>query len=96
MNCCAEVVGLDHIRDSVFRSSVFHPIYPGYKYLLKRLTSAARLFLITKAPREASQSELVGGGWPKLVGFFGYPPSGAGKNPVAKGACLGPDFGPFG
>ena len=23
-----------------------------------------------------------GGGGPKLVGFFGYPPSGAGQNPV--------------
>ena len=65
--------------------------------------------LVTKAPREGasfitSQSELgvIGGGgggcggrWPKLVGFFGYPPSGAGKNPWL-GACFGPDFGPFG
>ena len=34
------------------------------------------------------------GGGPKLVGFFGYPPSGAGQNPVAKEAwaCFGPDF----
>ena len=23
------------------------------------------------------------------MGFFGYPPSGAGQNPVAKGACFG-------
>ena len=27
-----------------------------------------------------------GGGGPRFVGFFGYPPSGAGQNPVAKGA----------
>ena len=37
-----------------------------------------------------------GGGGPKFVGFFGYPPSGAAQNPVAKGACFGPDFGPLG
>ena len=30
-----------------------------------------------------------GGGWAKIR-------SGAGQNPVAKGACFGPDFGPFG
>ena len=35
-----------------------------------------------------------GGGGPKFVGFFGYPPSRAGQSPVAKGACFGPDFGP--
>ena len=53
-------------------------------------------YFITKAPREGasfitSQCELGviggegggGGGWPKLVGLFGYPTSGAGKNPVA-------------
>ena len=31
-----------------------------------------------------------------LVGFFGYPRSGAGKTIVAKGACFGLDLGFFG
>ena len=64
--------------------------------------------LVTKAPREELRSlphrvslglsggGCGGGGWVGKIGFFGYPPSGAGKNPVAKGACFGPDFGPFG
>ena len=38
---------------------------------------------------------MQGGGWSGLAGFFGYPPAGAGQNPVAKVACFGPDFGPF-
>ena len=37
-----------------------------------------------------------GGGGPILVGFFGYPRSGAGKTIVAKGACFGLDLGFFG
>ena len=58
------------------------------------------LIFVTKAPREGtSQSELglsggvPGGGrvGPELVGFSGYPPSGARQNAVAKW----PRFRPF-
>ena len=37
-----------------------------------------------------------GGGGGILVGFFGYPRSGAGKTIVVKGACFGLDLGFFG
>ena len=38
----------------------------------------------------------VGGVGTFLVGFFGYPRSGAGRTIVAKGACFGLDLGFFG
>ena len=83
--CCLLCLTAQH----VFRITFAREQYAFSRKLLVKLRS-----LPHRVSLGLSGGGRAGGGGG--VGFFGYPPSGAGKNPVAKGACFGPDFGSFG